>query len=142
MSLKQLLIIGLTVLVISFAFFILTTWISTPTSMNLQVAKDGKEIPVTDSTVTLLLGRDKKIYAYVGKNLNNKMPTSNRSLSYIVSSITPAITKKFPLQIKPSAKAAYKDLVDLLDQVVINGIKYYSIVNITSKEENLLMGVD
>ena len=41
--------------------------------------------------------------------------------------------------IKPSKKSNYKNLVDILDEMAIVGVKNYSIVNDFSAEEKELM---
>ena len=46
--------------------------------------------------------------------------------------------KDFVVILKPNEDATYKDLVDLLDEMLINDVKRYALVDITPIEDQLI----
>lgn len=136
-------------------FFVFTTTISSPRATDLFMPNDK---PVKDSTtlaasnaLSVLLDGDNKIYYYQGnwetaKKLNSIFKT-NYSVSSGLGSIIREkqkeldMNKKFPegkrglmLLIKPSSFSAYKNVIDALDEVLINDVKKYAIIEPTPEE--------
>lgn len=123
-------------------FFIFTTAVSQPTSMNLNMPKDTKD-PNLDTKVkesgslTLLLGKANVIYYYFGNDPATMQTTNYKGVRKIIldkKKSTPA-TDLFII-IKPDKDATYKNAVDVLDEMDINEISRYAMVDPTADEYN------
>ena len=145
MAAKRVLIISLTVflLVVTLfvGFFMLTTTMSSPTQMNVTASKSSVSMPVTDRTLVLLLGKDQKLYAYYGDNVNDRVLPSNSNVRRMIADEKRKHNNELSIVIKPSSTATYKDVVNLLDEITINDIKQYQLVDITKEEEAVLKKV-
>lgn len=144
-------------------FFMLTTSLSKPKSMDLSLPDKEKEnTPVLDvkvdenRTMTVLLDADNKIKWYMGilatpiagpkdiaygkDGLRKELLSRKRSvLEYSAAKGKPK--DGIIVIIKPSKKSNYKNLVDILDEMAISGVETYAIVNdITPEEKKLLSG--
>ncbi|MGZ5190156.1 MAG: ExbD/TolR family protein [Flavisolibacter sp.] len=128
------------------SFFIFTTTLSQKTTMDLIVPVDGGEAtPVPESkTLSFILASDDKVYAYEGiweTSVNReKIRLTNYSPDGIRNII---LSKQKQLQnaddlivvIKPLDASSYKNTIDALDEMIINGVTKYSIVEPTSEEK-------
>ena len=121
-------------------FFIFTTTVSQATSMNLNMPKDTKD-PNLDTKVkesgslTLLLGKSNVIYYYFGNDAATMQTTGYKNVRDIIlkkKQATPA-TDLFII-IKPDKDATYKNAVDILDEMDINEISRYAMVDPTPDE--------
>lgn len=134
------------------AFFIFTTEISKPAITNLYVPKDGPPIDIPDSrSLTILLGENDAFY-YNGNlktamKTNRVFKTSYNEMNGIGKIIrqkqNELATRKFDkkqliIVIKPSANSSYKNLVDALDEMLINGVTRYMIVDQEEQEKGYL----
>lgn len=141
-------------------FFILTTTLSKPQSMNLAMPdKDTEKTPPTETpawrTLTIVLGSDDKVVWYhgkidnpvdgpavstYGKNgvralvLNKKKVVDDQNRAEGADLAKSAMT----IIIKPSERSNYKNVVDILDEMAITGMKKYAIVDITPEDVKLL----
>jgi hypothetical protein len=98
-------------------------------------------MPADNQTLILLLGREQKVYAYIGKDINNRIATKEGKINSILTVVKTKLNKDFSVIIKPSPTAAYKDVVDALDQMLVKKVKRYVIEEITSSEEVVLKNV-
>lgn len=128
-------------------FFIFTTTMSTPTAMKLFLPKDtdkpeDQNKAKESGALTIMLAKDRSVYYYEGilsadgsnfKSTNftglrdvvlNKKKTTNPSDLVIV--------------IKPTMKANFRDVVDALDEMTINDIKRYALVDVAEAEQTLI----
>jgi biopolymer transport protein ExbD len=144
-------------------FFIFTTTMSQPTAMKL-ILPDDKVKPEEQNkakesgALTILMGDDNHIYYYEGQL---KPDASNfLSASYNgENSIREIIMKKkvqvrsiaqdpsdpekdLVIVIKPSSKCNYKNVIDILDEMSINVVKKYALVDIFDIEEQLVQKSD
>lgn len=140
-------------------FFVFTTTVSNPTVTDLFMPKDEKVIDSSQLpnslALTFLLTEKNKIFYYNGEFNEavkaNKIFETNFSeymgIGKVIRDKQKAIeeSKKFKegknglmLLIKPAKDANYKNLVDALDEVIINDIKKYAIVEPDKKEVDLL----
>jgi biopolymer transport protein ExbD len=144
-------------------FFIFTTTMSQPTAMKL-ILPDDKVKPEEQNkakesgALTILMGDDNHIYYYEGQL---KVDASNLlSSSYNgENSIREVIMKKklqvrsiaqdpsdpekdLVIVIKPSSKCNYKNVIDILDEMSINVVKKYALVDIFDIEEQLVQKSD
>lgn len=121
-------------------FFIFTTTVSQPTSMNLNMPKDTKDpndnTKVKESgSLTLLLGKSNVIYYYFGNDPATMQTTGYKDVRKIIldkKKSTPA-ADLFVI-IKPDKDATYKNAVDMLDEMDINDIGKYAMVDPTADE--------
>ena len=144
-------------------FFIFTTTMSQPTAMKL-ILPDDKVKPEEQNkakesgALTIIMGDDNHIYYYEGQL---KPDASNfLSASYNgENSIREIIMKKkvqvrsiaqdpsdpekdLVIVIKPSSKCNYKNVIDILDEMSINVVKKYALVDIFDIEEQLVQKSD
>lgn len=121
-------------------FFIFTTTVSQPTSMNLNMPKDTKD-PNQDTKVkesgslTLILGKANEIYYYFGNDPATMQSVGYKGVRDVIlkkKKATPA-TDLFII-IKPDKDATYKNAVDILDEMDINDITRYAMVDPTPDE--------
>ena len=125
-------------------FFIFSTTMNQPTALNLSMPKDTKnldeETKVKESgSLTLMLGKGNVIYYYYGQD-----PTTMETTTYKqVRDIILAKKKKTPAEdlfiiIKPDKDATYKNAVDILDEMNINDISRYAMVDPSPQEYDLI----
>jgi biopolymer transport protein ExbD len=134
-------------------FFIFTTTMSQPTAMNLPLpddsAKPEEQNKAKESgTLTLMIGKNSAVYYYEGQlavdaSQNNfKSSTMKQIRDVIINKKKSVLSlmeeKDFVVVIKPNADATYKDLVDILDEMLINDVKRYALVDITDVENQLI----
>lgn len=139
-------------------FFMLTTSLSKPQSMNLAMPDKDKTQPepqqldvADDRTMTLLLGEKNQLVWYYGlptapidgptkagygkngvrKDLLSKMQT-------VASKYGGDPKKGLIVLIKASKKSTYRNLVDVLDEMAIAKVPTYAIVDITPDENAML----
>lgn len=136
-------------------FFMLTTTLTKPQSMNLAMP-DKSEPDVEDTkvsenrTVTVLLGADDKVLWYMGRldnMIDGPVVTSYgknglREMLLVkkqqVLAATRDETKGLIVIIKATDQSIYRNLVDALDEMAITKIDTYAIVDISPVEVELL----
>lgn len=132
-------------------FFIFTTTISQPTAMKLNLPKDTdkpeEQNKLKESgALTLLLGKNDNVYYYEGQ----LDPTASNFQSSTMKKIRDEIIKKkrstpaddLMIVIKPGEESTYKDVVNALDEMTINDIKRYALVDISDVESQLVKKSD
>ena len=123
-------------------FFIFTTTMAQPTAMNLNMPKDTEKPDeinkVKESgSLTLMLGKGNVIYYYFGRDPATMQTTGYKDVRKIIldkKKSTP-VDDLFII-IKPDKDATYKNAVDILDEMTINDISRYAMVNPTPDEYN------
>lgn len=128
-------------------FFIFTSTMSQPTAMNLFMPKDvdkpEEQNKVKESgAFTIMLGKDDVVYYYEG--MDPAAEGNFRSASF--KTIRDEIIRKrqstnpedLVMIIKPTVDATYKNTVDMLDEMTINEIKRYAMVDISDVEYQLI----
>jgi biopolymer transport protein ExbD len=125
-------------------FFIFTTTMSQPTAMPLYLPKDVQkpedQNKVKESAViTLLLGKNDQIYYYEGIDPTKMMPSNFKAIRDIVlDKKRRTDPKDFVVVIKPTQDATYKNTVDVLDEMKIDDIHRFAMVDITPDEYKLI----
>jgi biopolymer transport protein ExbD len=150
-------------------FFIFTTTLSTPTTMDLIMPEDKDETKVTEvkqsGSLTILLGKADQVYYYEGiltvnASANNFKATTFKGIRDVIINkkkqvmaahvhdksceeirqndaearnlpqIDPnsCLDRDLVVIIKPDENANYKNTVDILDEMAINGVTRYAIV--------------
>lgn len=145
-------------------FFMLTTTLAKPQIMALVMPEKDVEIidrePVKESKVlTLILGKDDKVYYYEGIT-DPKLDSTDFSAEGVRRVILDKQVKvkemfgeeefedfktKEPRKgsmlnvlIKPTKDAKYKNLVDVLDEMSITKVRYYVILDVSKMEEEFI----
>lgn len=132
-------------------FFIFTTTMSQPTAMQLFLPKDTDK-PEEQNKVkasgalTLMLGSNDVIYYYEGELLpdgsNFKTTTFKDVRNVIMDKKRSTDPKDFVVVIKPDNDATYKNTVDILDEMTIDDVKRYAMVDISDVEQKLVKATE
>ena len=127
-------------------FFIFTSSMTETKAMKLFMPTDGGGSKIGQTTVlTALLGGDHKLYLYEGDwksavNANKVAKTSYHTYTgagRLIRAKQKALghrREELMLLIKPTEGATYQNIVNILDEVKINGLKKYAIVEPTAEE--------
>ncbi|MFH6997471.1 ExbD/TolR family protein [Flavobacterium sp. FlaQc-57] len=141
-------------------FFMLTTSLSKPQSMDLSLPdkdpeKDTKDTKVDENrTMTVMLADDNKMVYYMG--LLATPIAGPKDIAYGKDGIRKELLKRkksvleysaglgkpkngIIVIIKPTKKSNYKNLVDILDEMAITGVETYAIVPEFTPEETKLL---
>jgi len=128
-------------------FFIFTTTMSQPTAMKLFLPKDTEKPEdqnkiKASGALTLMLGKNDVVYYYEGElapDASNFKSTSFKEVrDVIINKKKSTDPKDFVVVIKPNKDATYKNTVDMLDEMLINDIKRYALVDIADVEMQLI----
>jgi biopolymer transport protein ExbD len=134
-------------------FFMLTTTMSKPKVLNLIMPADGEGIPVGESkALTLLVQANNVISWYDGQGDDPAHPPviyhSNFSPANGIGDVIRAKQQKVAaafgdaddlvVMIKATKESSYRNMVDALDEMKINRVARYAMVDITPQEVNML----
>ena len=132
-------------------FFIFTTTMSQPTAMRLFLPKDTEK-PEEQNKVkasgalSIMLGKNNAIYYYEGELLpdgsNFKSTNFKEIRDIIINKKKSTDPKDFVTVIKPGPEATYKNTVDILDEMTINDVKRYAMVDIFPQELQLIRATE
>ena len=140
-------------------FFIFTTTMSQPTAFKLFLP-DDKVIPEDQNkakesgVLTIMMGADNHIYYYEGQlkpdgsNFLSASYNGKNSIREIILKKKADVIsrsrdaenpeKDFVVVIKPSVDCNYQNVVDILDEMAINVVKKYALVDISEGEAQLV----
>lgn len=120
-------------------FFILTTTLSQPKSTNLIMPKDSTEKILLKESVVLTLRpvRNNSIDYFEGRNesVENVKHCSYSELRSVIQQKQNEVEKilgnknETVVIIDPSSESSYKNFVDVMDEIQINDIGHYFVVN-------------
>lgn len=145
-------------------FFMLTTTLSKPKTMEINMPyKDDQEViedetKIKESTaLTVLLSKKHRIYYYEGMATDPEMPpdvklTTFKAEKGIRDVIIDKQKKvadmkrqglltekdKTTVLIKPDTNSTYEDLVNMLDEMAINDVRVYAIIDITDVDREFI----
>jgi biopolymer transport protein ExbD len=127
------------------SFFLFTTTLAKPMAMHLAIPddnnKDSSVAPV-NKTLNLLLGANNNVFYYEGDSLNQlkNIGAKATGLRDVI------ISKKIKLKnyfgndtslivlIKPTKDATYANVVNALDEMLINNVKMYLLMDASADE--------
>ena len=139
-------------------FFMLTTSLSKPQSMELTMP-DKKDVKIEEKqeakeskTMTILIGKDNSLKYYMGMldaPFQNIGPTDS---TYGKAGIRQVILQKMAnlkaqgfegkegllVLIKSTDDATYTNMIDILDEMAITGVKLYAINDMTDAEKQIM----
>ena len=128
-------------------FFIFTTTMSQPTAMKLFLPKDTEKPEEQNKlkesgALTVLLGGNNTVFFYEGilapDGANFKSSNYKEIRNEIMTKKKSTDPKDFMVVIKPSSESTYKNTVDMLDEMTINDVKRYAMVDIADAEIQLV----
>jgi biopolymer transport protein ExbD len=157
-------------------FFIFTTTMQSPTTMDLNMPKDTKKDEDQNKAkesgaLTVLLGKNNTVYYYEGQldeSASNFKTTNFKGIrdeiinkredvmkNHVHDESCTKIQQKakekgdkdwqkacldrdFVVVIKPDVDATYKNTVDILDEMTINGVKRFAMIDILPIEYQLI----
>ena len=124
-------------------FFIFTTSMTKPTAMKLVMPDDrpiAEPMPASEEKVlTVLVGGDDKLFYYAGKFEGSVEAISFKELRNLIMGKKRQILQKFgsdhlTVLIKVSDEAVFKNIVDSLDEMTINSVSTYMLLEPDAKE--------
>jgi len=126
-------------------FFVMTTTLNKPQTMEITMPEeDEKEPPKVNEkhVLTLVMGKNDKIYWYIGITDPEVKVTnfSNTGIRKLLLEKKRDIPKLIVL-IKSLDESKYKNMVDILDEMNINSIQRYAIVDVTPVDKELIKDV-
>lgn len=137
-------------------FFVFTTSMNEPKVTELFMPADGPStLFKKSSSLTVLIGADEKIFCYDGlwneAVATNTVLKTNYSMANGLGNIirmkqkmmntmkgSEAGRNELLLVIKATADASYKRLMNVLDEVLINDIRHYAVIDPTPEENGYL----
>jgi len=145
-------------------FFMFTTTLSKPKTMEINMPYKDEKVEEKDQTkikesvaMTILLSKDHRVYYYEGL-ANDPTTPPELKITYFKpkDGIRDAIIDKkkrveelkqqgvltgkdqLTVLIKPDPSSTYEDLVNMLDEMAINDVRVYAIVDITPVDQEFI----
>ncbi|MBS1659796.1 MAG: biopolymer transporter ExbD [Bacteroidetes bacterium] len=121
-------------------FFIFTTTMSQPTAMKLNLPKDvdkpeDQNKLKESAAFTVMPSKANLIYYYEGVDPSKLQSSTFKGIrDLILDKKRRTDPKDFMVIIKPTKDATYKNLVDMLDEMTIDAVKRYALVDISPDE--------
>ncbi len=126
-------------------FFMLTTTMAQPRNLQLLMPReDGEPMKLGESkALTVILGPNNQVAWYEGTDANPEIRRSSfankNGIRDIVINKKAAVMEKYHsnelmVLIKADKGASYKNLVDIMDEMLINKIDRYAVTDITPQE--------
>jgi biopolymer transport protein ExbD len=124
-------------------FFIFTTTMTQPTAMKLILPADAPETPEPEhAVITLMPAKNDLVYYYEGKDPTQMKTADFRSIREIILNKKRHTDPKwFEVVLKPNKDATYKNAVDLLDEMKIDAVPHYALVEITPMEAGIILSL-
>ena len=132
-------------------FFIFTTSMSQPTAMRLFLPKDTDKPEEQNKAkesgaLTIMLAKNDVIYYYEGMlapDWSNFKSTNFKGIRDIILTKKKSTDPKdFVVVIKPNKESTYKNTVDMLDEMTINDVKRYALVDIAEAEQMMIAATE
>lgn len=129
-------------------FFIFTTTLSSPTAMKLIIPDDrdtsNASTAAQGKTLNLLLSAKDRIYYYEGETASQMKDAdySREGLRRIILEKKKSVAEHYGsaeetiVLIKPTDEANYKNIIDALDEMKINGIKKFVLMDAANAEKD------
>lgn len=127
-------------------FFMLTTTLAKPVTMQLNMPDktDTKETsPVKLSESLTVCPDENKVYYYQGipTEAGTVMQVTNYSetgIRKVIADMKAKVGNNFTIVIKPTKKAKYRNMIDMLDECAITNNKRYALLEIDPDTEVLI----
>lgn len=145
-------------------FFMFTTTMSKPKAMEIQMPYKDEKLQdedknkiKNDEALTLLLSKDHRIYYYNGigddptnppqvqvtyfkdkDGLRDVLINKKKTVQGLISQGVLNASDKAIVLIKPDDNSTTEDLINALDEMTINGIQVYAVVDITPVDKDFI----
>ncbi len=127
-------------------FFIFTTTMSQPTAMKLFLPKDvdnpdDQNKIKQSNALTLMLGKEDNVFYYEGElapDASNFKSSNFKDIRDVIIRKKQAVDSNLVVVIKPTDQCEYKNVIDILDEMTINVVKKYAMVDISDVEKQLV----
>jgi biopolymer transport protein ExbD len=125
-------------------FFIFTTTMSQPTAMKLNLPKDtdkpDEQNKLKESAaLTVMPAKNDQVYYYEGLDPTKIQSSNFKTIrDVILDKKKRTDPKDFMVIIKPTQDATYKNTVNMLDEMKIDDVKRYALVDITPDEYKIV----
>jgi len=131
-------------------FFIFTSTMSSPATMDLYMPKDTEKEEEQNKAkesgaLTIMLGKANNIFYYEGQLApdGSNFKTTNFDpqkgiRQVIIDKKRTTSAEDMVVVIKPTPEATYKNTVDILDEMTINEVKRFALVDIAEAETMLI----
>jgi biopolymer transport protein ExbD len=129
-------------------FFIFTTTMSQPTAMKLFLPKDvdkpEEQNKVKASAVlTIMLGKNDQVYYYEGDDPKKIQGSNYKAIrDVILDKKRRTDPKDFVVVLKPTVDATYKNTVNILDEMTIDVVKRFALVDISPGEYQIVQATE
>ncbi len=146
-------------------FFMFTTTLSKPKTMQINMPFEDEEIKDEDQTkikestaLTVLLSKKHRVYYYEGMGTDPETPPNvqltnfdpHEGIREVIMNKVESVEKlrrqgqlgekdKTTVLIKPDTNSTYEDMVSILDEMAINDIRVYAIVDITDVDREFIL---
>ncbi len=115
-------------------FFIFTTTMSKPTGLKIFLPKSVpdniRQHTPASGALTLLLTANKRIFYYEGYDLGQMHPVEANAIRQIILDKKKRTTaEKFMVIIKPGKDSNFESLVNVIDEMTIDNVKRYAMVD-------------
>ena len=143
-SLLSILLIAVIILVASVAFFNYSVKMSSPTAMELKVPKEESiDYENVLSKLTVVLLKNNMIYGYYANNIHDGKLIAFKKIGTLIEEGKEKYTRdSLIVIIKKDKEATYQNTVDMLDEMSKNGIKRYSIMELSDQEIEFVSKVE
>lgn len=124
-------------------FFIFTTSLSQPAAMKVIMPDDkGEHMPTKQSgALTIIINGNSKVHYFEGNLYEDASNLYAANLSQLRDAIIrkkrTAGVKDMFVVIKPTQECVFKDVVNVLDEMLTNDVRKYAIVDISAEEQQL-----
>ena len=124
-------------------FFIFTTTISQPTAMHLalpddRVKPEDQNKIKQSGALTILLGKDNNVFYYEGElapDGSNFKSSNFKDIRNVIIRKKQQADTNLVVVIKPNDESVYKNFIDILDEMRIDLVGVYAVVDISPIED-------
>ncbi len=125
-------------------FFMLTTTLNKPQAKQVFMPDNTDKTKTLeiddDNVITLVIGENDKLYYYTGAKKPQVSTTdySPEGIRHVLNKKNKERGDKLMVIIKAMDKSKYKNIVDILDEMVLTNTKRYAIIDITPQDIQLV----
>jgi biopolymer transport protein ExbD len=129
-------------------FFIFTTTMSQPTAMKLNLPKDVQKPEDQNklkesAALTVMPSKANLVYYYEGLDPSKLQQSTFKGIrDIILDKKRRTDPKDFMVIIKPTQDATYKNTVDILDEMTIDEVKRYALVDLSPDEYKFIAATE
>jgi biopolymer transport protein ExbD len=135
-------------------FFIFTSTMSSPASMDLFMPKDTEKDEELNKAkesgaLTIMLGKNDNVFYYEGQLAPDGSNFKSTSFDpekgirqVIINKKRTTSADDMVVVIKPTPEATYKNTVDILDEMTINEVKRFALVDVADSELELVKATE